>query len=377
AGRYNGTFTEEMFEEEQALDFPYERTKFEAEQIVREDSTRPWRVYRPAIVVGSSVNGEIDKIDGPYLLFGYLKKLAATFPKWLPTPGIVGGKMNIVPVDYVADAIVYLVHRKAGDGKAFHLVDPYPPSTGEALSIFARAANAPAFSFRTSNPMIQSLPRLALTLTEYLPPARRATDEILRAVGLPRQMVMYLDTPTKFACQDTLKALDGSGLGVPPLESYANRLWDFWERNFDPSVVSNTKLQKAVNGKIVVVTGASSGIGEAVAYRVARSGAKVILVSRTRSKLELMKREIEAAGGEAAVHPADLADLDDVERVANEILEEHGHVDILVNNAGRSIRRSVAGSYDRFHDFERTMQLNYFGALKLILAFLPVMRDRG
>ena len=102
----------------------------------------------------------------------------------------------------------------------------------------------------------------------------------------------------------------------------------------------------------------------------------MLLVSRTREKLEEVAREVEEAGGTAHVHPADLSDLDDVDRVAKEVLEEHGRVDILVNNAGRSIRRSVERSYDRFHDFERTMQLNYFGALKLILAFLPGMRER-
>jgi short-subunit dehydrogenase len=125
-----------------------------------------------------------------------------------------------------------------------------------------------------------------------------------------------------------------------------------------------------------LITGASSGIGLETAVKIGEAGGEVILVSRTREKLEEVAKQVEDAGGTAHVHPADLSDLDDVDRLAAEVLEEHGGVDVLVNNAGRSIRRSVKASYDRFHDYERTMQLNYFGALKLILAFLPGMRER-
>jgi short-subunit dehydrogenase len=125
-----------------------------------------------------------------------------------------------------------------------------------------------------------------------------------------------------------------------------------------------------------MITGASSGIGEAAAMKAAEAGAKVLLVARSADKLAAIKSDIEEAGGSAEIHPCDLADTDDVERMGNEVLLAHGHVDVLVNNAGRSIRRSVALSYDRFHDYERTMQLNYFGSLKLILTLLPRMRER-
>ncbi|MCW2786776.1 MAG: 3-oxoacyl-[acyl-carrier protein] reductase, partial [Marmoricola sp.] len=135
-------------------------------------------------------------------------------------------------------------------------------------------------------------------------------------------------------------------------------------------------LEGAVKGRVVMVTGSSEGIGKEVALRAARAGAIVLLVARTEAKLELVREEIEAAGGSAFVHPADLSDTEDIKRMALEVLAEHGRVDVLVNNAGRSIRRSIEYSYDRMHDFERTMQLNYFGALQLILALLPGMRER-
>src|SRR6185436_9105154 len=157
---------------------------------------------------------------------------------------------------------------------------------------------------------------------------------------------------------------------------YAPRLWDYWERNLDPDLFRDRSLAGTIKGRKVLITGASSGIGLETALKVGEAGGEVILVSRTREKLEEVAERIREAGGTAHVHPADLSDLDDIDRLAKEVLGEHSGVDVLINNAGRSIRRSVAASYDRFHDFERTMQLNYFGALKLILAFLPGMRER-
>jgi NAD(P)-dependent dehydrogenase (short-subunit alcohol dehydrogenase family) len=137
---------------------------------------------------------------------------------------------------------------------------------------------------------------------------------------------------------------------------------------------SPQELRQRVSGKVVVVTGASSGIGEALSQRLADAGAKVALVARSAEKLEEMKQAVEARGGLAFAYPADLAEAADTERVIQTILQDHGHVDILVNNAGISIRRSVAKSYDRVHDFERTLALNFLGAVRLIMGFLPSMR---
>jgi short-subunit dehydrogenase len=135
-------------------------------------------------------------------------------------------------------------------------------------------------------------------------------------------------------------------------------------------------LEGAVKGRAVMVTGSSDGIGKEVAMRVGAAGATVILVARTKANLDLVRDQIEADGGSAFAYAADLSDTEDIARMAAAVLAEHGGVDVLVNNAGRSIRRSIEFSYDRMHDFERTMQLNYFGALQLILAVLPGMRER-
>ena len=136
-------------------------------------------------------------------------------------------------------------------------------------------------------------------------------------------------------------------------------------------------MRDAVEGRTVVVTGASDGIGAQVARDLGEAGATVVLVARRRELLEGVAEEIRGAGGTALVHVADLADLDDVERVAADILGQVGHVDVLVNNAGRSIRRRVVDTVDRFHDVQRVMQLNYFGAVRLTLALLPAMLERG
>jgi short-subunit dehydrogenase len=136
-------------------------------------------------------------------------------------------------------------------------------------------------------------------------------------------------------------------------------------------------LPDAVRSRTVLITGASSGIGEATALELGRAGGTVLLVARTREKLNAVAARVQHEGGTAHVHPCDLSDPDDVDRMAREVLDQHGRVDVLINNAGKSIRRSVNRSYDRFHDYERTMQLNYFAPVKLILDLLPVMRERG
>jgi short-subunit dehydrogenase len=173
----------------------------------------------------------------------------------------------------------------------------------------------------------------------------------------------------------------GAPVAPPSLPSIASQsvrtLRAFGRRIPAAGGVLAPSLEDAVTGRIVMITGASSGIGKAAAIDVGKAGGTVLLVARTEEKLSEVRRQIELVGGEAHVHRCDLSSLDDIDRMAAEVLEQHGHVDILVNNAGKSIRRSVSRAYDRFHDYQRTMQLNYFAPVKLVLNLLPVMREQG
>jgi NAD(P)-dependent dehydrogenase (short-subunit alcohol dehydrogenase family) len=377
AGLYRGVWREDMFDEAEKLDtHAYFRTKHESERVVREECIRPWRVYRPGMVVGDSRTGEMDKVDGPYYMFKLLQRLRRVLPSWLPTLGIEGGEINIVPVDFVADAIDHIAHQPGLDGEAFHLTDPDPHTAGEVLNIFAREADAPQATLRLDSGITDPATSLMSSGMRLFPPARRAAKAALAEVGIPAEVVTYINYPTRFDSSRAREVLEGTGISVPPLESYAGRVWDYWERNLDPGLFQDRTLSGAVRGKIVLITGASSGIGRATAVKVAAAGATVLLVARSLDKLEETKAEIEAAGGVAHIHRCDMSEVEDVERMAEEVLTYHGYVDILVNNAGRSIRRSVGLAYDRFHDYERTMQVNYFGAVRLILALLPAMQAR-
>ncbi|MGB7739849.1 MAG: SDR family oxidoreductase, partial [Steroidobacteraceae bacterium] len=124
AGLYRGTFSEDMFEEVEELDHPYHRTKHDSEAMVRANGRIPFRVYRPGAVLGHSQTGFIDKIDGPYYFFKALQKLRESWPRWIPLVGAEGGYINVVPVDFVVDALVYLSHQPKLDGRCFHLTDP-------------------------------------------------------------------------------------------------------------------------------------------------------------------------------------------------------------------------------------------------------------
>ena len=378
AGDYRGVFQEDMFDGGQVLPHHYHRTKYESERLVREEVEAKTLVFRPGMVVGHSETGEMDKIDGPYYFFKLIQKLRHALPEWVPLAGPQGGQTNIVPVDFVARAMDHIAHLPDDElpGGTFHLVDPEPMTVGEALNAFAKAAHAPQFAMRIDQHMTNVIPQPVRAGLMALPTVKRIRNQIYRDLGIPPAAMENRDFHCKFDARDTQRALTGTGIAVPPLSTYAPRLWDYWERNLDPDLFRDHSLAGAIKGKKILITGASSGIGLETALKIGDAGGEVLLVSRTREKLEEVASQVEERGGTAHVHPCDLSDLDDIDRLAEEVLREHGGVDVLINNAGRSIRRSVARSYDRMHDFERTMQLNYFGALKLILAFLPGMRER-
>jgi NAD(P)-dependent dehydrogenase (short-subunit alcohol dehydrogenase family) len=376
AGLYEGSFREDMFEEAEELDHPYFRTKHDSEGVVRRECERPFRIYRPGFVVGHSQTGYIDKIDGPYYFFKFIQKLRNMLPQWMPVVGIEGGRINIVPVDFVADALDYLAHKRGLDGKCFHLTDPAPHRIGEVLNIFAKAAHAPQMTMRLNARMFGFIPAPILYGLGSLSPVRRAVKAVLTDLGIPRDVFQFINWPTRYDNREATKALKGSGITVPHLESYAAKLWDYWERNLDPDLFIDRSLSGRVKGKVVVVTGASSGIGRATVLKLAEAGAKVMLVARGEEKLLETQKEITDAGGFGAIYTADVADMASCDALVAKVVKDHGGCDYLINNAGRSIRRGVSSSFDRFHDFERTMQLNYFGALRLIMGFLPRMIEQ-
>jgi NAD(P)-dependent dehydrogenase (short-subunit alcohol dehydrogenase family) len=377
AGMYDGMFTEDDFDEAQDLTHPYHRTKFEAEKLVRERVQGPWRVYRPSLVVGNSKTGEMDKIDGPYYFFKAIQKIRHALPEWFPLVSLEFGRTNLVPVDYVAAAVDHIAHLDGLDGQAFHIVDPEPPRSGDVLNTFANAAHAPHAVMRVDKKLTDMLPKGVLSYALKIPALRGIRRSFLADLGIPEEVLEYLSFPTRFDARDAARALAGSGIELPPLASYAEKLWDYWERNLDPDLFKDRSFEGAVNGKTVVITGASSGIGRAAALKIAAAGGIPLLVARTQEKLDEVKAEIEAADGTAYAYSCDLSDYEAIDRLVGQMLSEHAAIDMLVNNAGRSIRRSVALSYDRFHDFERTVTLNYLGPVKLMLGLLPHMRERG
>ena len=373
AGMFEGIFREDMFDEAENLDHPYYRTKHESEGIVRKECRVPWRIYRPASVVGDSRTGEMDKIDGPYYFFKIIQKLRRVLPPWLPTVGLEGGRINIVPVDFVVDAMDHIAHLEGEDGKCFHLTDPHPHRVGDVLQIFARAAHAPDMGMRINAALLGFIPKGVRKSLMALTPVRRIRKAVMKDLGLPDDILDFINYPTRFDCRETERALKGTGVAVPPLESYAWRLWDYWERHLDPDLFIDRTLKGQVKGKVVLVTGGSSGIGKATAHKLAEAGAVTIIVARDKEKLAEAKREFEADGLELVAYSADISDPAECDDFVRQVTGEYGGVDILVNNAGRSIRRAIENSFDRFHDFERCMQLNYFAAVRLTMGFLPGM----
>ena len=385
AGEHRGRFDETMFDEGQHLPSPYHRTKYESEKIVREEAPDlglAWRVYRPAIVVGHSQTGAMDKIDGPYYFFPLMKAMRDRLPAWLPLAGIDLGETNVVPVDYVTKAMDHLAHLPGHDGETFHLVNPEPQSTVEMINAFCKAAGAPQFAM----PLDRTLARATALVPRRLRPGavvstlvknkavQAVLDQTIGRAGIPAEVLAHTGFTAVFDSRRTEQALSGSGIAVPDLESYVRTLWSYWEENLDQTTGQDPKIRAALSGKHVVITGASSGIGQVTALKVAQAGGIPVLVARGKDKLEETRSLIEMRGGTAHVFPCDLSDLEAIDRLCEQITSELSTVDFVVNNAGRSIRRSLRLSTDRFHDFERTMQLNYFGAIRLIMGLMPAMQ---
>lgn len=378
AGLYKGTFREDMFEEAKGLKNPYFSTKHHSEGLVRRECKIPFRIYRPGMVIGHSKTGEIDKIDGPYYFFKMIQKFRNKLPPWMPTIGLEGGYMNIVPVDYVVNAIDHISHKPELDGQCFHLTDPKPNRIGEVLNIFADAGHAPKMALRINTKMFGFIPAYIRNMVLSLPPILRIKKAVLNDLKIPPQVLDFIDYPTQFDNRETVKALADSTIRLPRLTEYAAPVWDFWERNLDPDLFIDKTLGGSVKDKFVLITGATSGIGLATALRLAKTKAKLILVARKEPGLIETKQLIEDMGGTVFTYTADLSDSNSCDQLVTTVLANHGPIDILLNNAGRSIRRSVEHSVDRFHDYERCMQLNYFGCLKLIMGFLPGMtKKRG
>ncbi|EJE53646.1 non-ribosomal peptide synthase, dehydrogenase domain-containing protein [Acidovorax sp. CF316] len=373
AGLYEGVFREDMFEEAEGLDHPYFQTKHESEKIVREDCKVPWTVYRPAMVVGDSTTGEMDKIDGPYYFFKLIQRLRQLLPPWMPTVGLEGGRVNIVPVDFVVNALNVISHQKDIGKKCYHLVDPVGYRVGDVLDIFSRAAHAPRMNLFINAALLGFIPKGIKKSLMAMAPVRRVRNAVLKDLGLPEDMLTFVNYPTRFDCRETLAALKGSGVSCPNLKDYAWRLWDYWERNLDPELFIDRSLKGTAGGKVVLVTGGSSGIGLAAAHKFAEAGATTIICGRDQDKLDEACAEARAKGYEFIAYAADIADMADCDRFVQLLIDKHGGVDFLINNAGRSIRRAIESSYDRFHDYERTMQLNYFGCLRVTMGFLPGM----
>ncbi|MET4431703.1 thioester reductase-like protein/short-subunit dehydrogenase involved in D-alanine esterification of teichoic acids [Mycolicibacterium sp. 624] len=368
AGTFPGEYTEEDFDVAQDLPTPYHQTKFEAESLVRSAPRLRYRVYRPAVVVGDSRTGEMDKIDGPYYFFPILARLAK-LPSLTPIVLPDTGRTNIVPVDYVADALVELMHAAGRDGQTFHLTAPKTTGLRGIYRGIAKEAGLP--------PLRGSLP--SATATPFLKVGGRVKivrNMVATQLGIPGEILDVVDLAPTFTADNTTEALRGTGIEVPQFSTYAPRLWRYWAQHLDPDRARRDDPRGPLVGKHVIITGASSGIGRASAIAIAERGATVFALARNASALDDLVAEIRQTGGQAYAFTCDVTDSASVEHTVKDILGRFGHVDYLVNNAGRSIRRSVTASTDRLHDYERVMAVNYFGSVRMVLALLPHWQER-
>lgn len=400
AGGYQGEFNETMFDEGQTFPHCYHESKYQSEALIRQwreaHSNCDVRIYRPSAIVGHSKTGEIDKLDGPYYLFSMVSAIKKYLPAWVPLVAPkLRGILDMVPVDYVADALIAISDlgpEQIPDAQfCFHLTDPNSPDMLRTFKAVLRSADGPRIKLEIPTGLggnrgtkkKSSAGGLIgmLAMARQLKGIKLIQNSALNRLEIPESVFEAMMPSTGFGAEATLALLDKQNVRPPAFRSYVDNLWDYYNRHLDPAKSREPKSRKAFAGKTVVITGGSSGIGLASAERALRYGANVILIARDEGRLSDSVSSLLPFATENGVTleamSCDLSRLEDCDALVARILNQYGSVDILFNNAGRSIRRSIDKSQDRFHDLERTMQLNYFGAARLMLSLLPAMIDNG
>jgi len=279
------------------------------------------------------------------------------------------GRTNLVPVDFVVDALTELMHVDGWDGKTFHLTAPKTTGLRGIYRGVAEEAGLP--------PLRGSLPgSVATPFVQATGRAKIVRNMMATQLGIPGEILDVVDLAPTFTSDNTVEALQGKGIGVPEFHTYAPKLWRYWAEHLDVDRARRDDPKGPLVGRHVIITGASSGIGRASAVAVAERGGTVFALARSAEALDDLVAEIREFGGNAYAFTCDVTDSASVEHTVKDILGRFGHVDYLVNNAGRSIRRSVSASTDRLHDYERVMAVNYFGSVRMVLALLPHWRER-
>ena len=326
AGLDEGVFREDMFDEAEGLEHPYFMTRHESEKIARKECKLPWTMYRPALVVGDSHTGEMDKIDGPYCFFKLIQRMRQILPPSMLSIGLEGGRINIVPVDFVVAALDHISHHCHASGRSYHRVDPQGHRVGDVLEIFSRAAHAPKMNLFVDAASLGFVPKSVKKGLMALAPVRRVRAAMMKDLGLPDDMFTFLNFLTRYDCRDTIATLKGSGIEYLQLPDHAWRLWDYGERHLDPALSIDRSLRGAVGGKVVLVTGGSSGIGLAAAVKFAQAGATTLIGARDGAKLAEAHKEIMAGAGKEAVvtYSADIANEEGCKALVEKLNAERG-----------------------------------------------------
>jgi hypothetical protein len=286
------------------------------------------------------------------------------------------GDTNVVPVDYVAKAMDHLAHLDGRDGEAFHLVNPEPQPVIDVVNAFCAAAGAPRFATpvdrSTAGGLLGALPgplrplRLAGALIRTTP-VQAVLDQTVGRAGIPPEVLAHSSFRPVFDSRRTEKALAGSGIAVPDLESYARTPLGLL--GGPPRPLHRERLRRARGPRRQVRRDHRRLLGHRPGHGAqGRPGRWHPGPGRPgQGQARGHPSHDREPRGTAHVYPCDLSDLEAIDALCAQLGTDLPSIDFVVNNAGRSIRRSLRLSQDRFHDFERTMQLNYFGAIRLVM----------
>ena len=340
-GRFVGLSDEQTFAEAPTLNNPYYVSYYYAERLVRA-STLPWRIYRPGVVVGDSLDGATNGINGLYYFFEAIRSLGEALPPWLRGATPEGGSLNLVPVDYVGQALDHLAHLQQGDGECFLLTHPQGISAGQLLRLLVVLAGGPTLSVWSQ--------RLPYGLLSGLRPGAAGyalSERFLAPFGVPVEALELATSPTRYDGSKARELLEPADIHCPDVDEYVDVLWRYWldrlsDLNSRGPLLgrlvdgwygrrNHSALSREVSGKVVVVAGYPGQLAGSCAGKLSAAGAELILVGAGKRRLQSEADRLARGGARPKPYVCDLDEAAACARVARKILKNYGHVDVLLN----------------------------------------------
>ena len=376
AGNFSGKFFENDNLKKPKTKNAYYESKYKAELHIHNNCNIVYKIFRPGIIVGSSIDGYIEKVDGIYYIFNLLSELKKNLPAWFSLACPEGGILNLVPVDYVAKAI-HKISKSQTKNDIFHITDSAPYSFGQIIELLLQEQNSPKINFTIKNSFLNFLPKGFLSFLKNNYFLSKIYSVLLEYYKIPKSSLEFINYKTFFDNKNSQKILNKESINCPNLKSYIDVLYQYWDKNKNIENQKEQALVTEIKNKHIVLTGATSGIGLETLKALSCYNINLTVIARDLVKLDKKITDIKNIKANIYKIKADFTDERQIKKAITKSITKFKNVDIIINNAGFSIRRDILKSNNDLENYKKLMQINYFAPLSLILSALDSMKQQN